>query len=571
MGASVLELATPRSCTSESLNSTLKDPTLLKLIGDYLQYQDKVRRGHLGKTGMFWLSMMDHARLVFMMDFAVKTNNFELFHHCNGAMADLFFAYDGHNYARYLTWFEAFLTNIDLSHPGALDYIKLGAIAVARSLIPGALAAVDKTMEETFMRFAKTSGGLLGLFNNCGAYQKWCRTTSARAQLYELTLEMCGMIDDPEMPKAGKHRELEPAQIKKSELAVQSVISAINGFTNPWRILDKSRLYSLASGAPIDPEVEADVLRAEAAGKAAKEQFIQERFISKRKDFFDRLKKLRLKTMDYCSKRVKLTSAQGKLFVYKEQSNLAFQLLVQTSEIYELRSNQEETDSRIVLYLHQAVKWGYKSSVVRTPDTDILMILLYHASRINLSIYLDHGSGKHRTLINVTELSESLGPDYCSTLLGFYVFTGEDCTSTFKGKGKVNPQKKLEKTPKLHKAFRQLGADWMVTDELQEEMESFTCIMYGQARMTSVDTVRRADKAIIESPKPHDPGMGWEKTGEEEVLEPVWAIGPILPPSLVEVLAQRAESEEHAALDKVTDYANNNLSVGEVDGELEME
>lgn len=158
----------------------------------------------------------------------------------------------------------------------------------------------------------------------------------------------------------------------------------------------------------------------------------------------------------------------------------------------------------------------------------------------------------------------------------------------------------------------------MVTDELQEEMESFTCIMYGQARMTSVDTVRvkmmrkmvgadkvldskskvdlerlpppkvcliphvqranyrvafykRADKAIIESPKPHDPGMGWEKTGEEEVLEPVWAIGPILPPSLVEVLAQRAESEEHAALDKVTDYANNNLSVGEVDGEYEHE
>ncbi|KAK5921446.1 hypothetical protein CgunFtcFv8_025151 [Champsocephalus gunnari] len=206
------------------------------------------------------------------------------------------------------------------------------------------------------------------------------------------------------------------------------------------------------------------------------------------------------------------------------------------------------------------------------------MILLYHASRINLF-------ASHRTLINVTELSESLGPDYCSTLLGFYVFTGENCTSAFKGKGKVNPLKKLEKTPKLHKAFRQLGADWMVTDELQEEMESFTCIMYGQARMTSVDTVRvkmmrkmvgtdskskvdlerlpppkvcliphvqranyrvafykRADKAIIESPKPHDPGMGWEKTGEEEVLEPVWAIGPD-PPSLVEVLAQRAESE----------------------------
>ena len=59
---------------------------------------------------------------------------------------------------RYLTWFDAFLTNIDLSHPGALDFIKLGVIAVARSLIPGALSAVDKTMEETFMKFAKSSG-----------------------------------------------------------------------------------------------------------------------------------------------------------------------------------------------------------------------------------------------------------------------------------------------------------------------------------------------------------------------------------------------------------------------------
>ncbi|KAJ8349354.1 hypothetical protein SKAU_G00244840 [Synaphobranchus kaupii] len=379
-----------------------------------MAYQQTVRKGHLGKTGMFWLSMMDHAR--------------------------------------YLTWFKAFLINIDLSHPGALGYIKLGAIAVARSLIPGALSAVDKTMEETFMKFAKTSGGLLGRFNMFGAYQKWCRTTSARAQLYELTLEMCGMIDDPDCPKAGKHREVEPSQIKKSEEAVQRI--------------QRSRLI---------------VLRAEAAGRAAKEQFIHDRFVSKKKDFFERLKKLKLKTMDHCSK---------KLFVYQEQSNLAFQLLVksqmldmpinldelmrypplalflmhlaspdgyfaktnkatilhyllqdrneelldqmigkhhfvfstdcyqpdsikaqerlrsgftekyiidgphtrkpidfkaflgnelnkkqlcdlllkvQASEIHALRSNQEETDSRIILYLHQAVKWGYKSSIVRDP------------------------------------------------------------------------------------------------------------------------------------------------------------------------------------------------------------
>ena len=89
-------------CSRENLDAALKDSSLLKVIHQYIQYQQKVREGHLGKTSMFWLSVMDHARLVFMLDFAVKTNNFELFHYCNGAMADLMFAYDGHNYSRYL-------------------------------------------------------------------------------------------------------------------------------------------------------------------------------------------------------------------------------------------------------------------------------------------------------------------------------------------------------------------------------------------------------------------------------------------------------------------------------------
>lgn len=41
-------------------------------------------------------------------------------------------------------------------------------------------------------------------------------------------------------------------------------------------------------------------------------------------------------------------------------------------EIHKLVSNQEETDTRVVLYLSCAVKLRYKSAaVVRTPDTNI--------------------------------------------------------------------------------------------------------------------------------------------------------------------------------------------------------
>lgn len=59
---------------------------------------------------------------------------------------------------RYLVWLEVFLTNINKSLSGAKELLKKGCIAVARSLIPGALSAVDKTMEETFMKFSKSAG-----------------------------------------------------------------------------------------------------------------------------------------------------------------------------------------------------------------------------------------------------------------------------------------------------------------------------------------------------------------------------------------------------------------------------
>ena len=57
-----------------------------------------------------------------------------------------------------------FFNIIDKTHPGATDLFKKGGIAVARSLITGSLGAVDKTMEESFMKFAKSAGTISNLF-----------------------------------------------------------------------------------------------------------------------------------------------------------------------------------------------------------------------------------------------------------------------------------------------------------------------------------------------------------------------------------------------------------------------
>lgn len=139
--------------------------------------------------------------------------------------------------------------------------------------------------------------------------------------------------------------------------------------------------------------------------------------------------------------------------------------------------------------------------------------------------------------------------------------------------------------------FRQLGDEWTVKPKVTDDIEAFTCLMYGQAREKSVNAVRsimlkkmvgedeklttkskvdlsrlppcrdnlvphiarvnyrvanykRANVPIFWCPKPYDLGQGWLKT-EEGILEPVWSCGPILPPTLVDLLEETVEEEEN--------------------------
>ena len=81
--------------------------------------------------------------------------------------------------------------------------LNIGAISVARSFIPANRCAVDKTIEETLMRYVKSQAGPGGrgagtsyLLNNYEAYRRWARTTHERSTYVEVMLQMANMSDD---------------------------------------------------------------------------------------------------------------------------------------------------------------------------------------------------------------------------------------------------------------------------------------------------------------------------------------------------------------------------------------
>ena len=124
-------------------------------------------------------------------------------------------------------------------------------------------------------------------------------------------------------------------------------------------------------------------------------------------------------------------------------------------------------------------------------------------------------------------------------------------------------------------------------------MEEFTCAIYGHPRETSINTVRgiilrkmigeseqltsksnvdlsklppcrdnllphiyrvnhrlacykRAHQAMFNHPSPYNDQQGWERL-EDGTLEPLWSTGPILPPSLIDIVERTTVETENDA------------------------
>ena len=121
------------------------------------------------------------------------------------------------------------------------------------------------------------------------------------------------MVDfprDPDYPRAGRHCELEKAEVKTYEDSVLRVLAAVRNFTNPFTVADKNRLYSLASGVPSPWN----------SRWTCSEQKLWADFIGHLQSrepgsFFDPIKKTKFKTMETCNKKITITSSSGKVIM----------------------------------------------------------------------------------------------------------------------------------------------------------------------------------------------------------------------------------------------------------------
>ena len=94
--------------------------------------------------------------------------------------------------------------------------------------------------------------------------------------------------------------------------------------------------------------------------------------------------------------------------------------------------SHEEADSRLFLHVADAVKNGYRKLLVRTVDTDVVVVAIATLNRTKPDeLWVVFYTGGHFRFIPIHEVAAAVGPRKSATLPLFHALTGCDTVFSF--------------------------------------------------------------------------------------------------------------------------------------------
>ncbi|XP_065184634.1 uncharacterized protein LOC135815285 [Sycon ciliatum] len=159
-------------------------------------------------------------------------------------------------------------------------------------------------------------------------------------------------------------------------------------------------------------------------------------------------------------------------------------------EVPNLRSTQEEADTRMLLHAYHASADYSTGLVIRSPDTDVLVLCIALASSIPARLLFETGRRAASRIVDISAVAEKLGAQVCSALLGLHAVTGCDSTSSFYRIGKKKAWKVLKSKQSHQIALAHMGDNFVLPVNLQKEVEKYVCHLYGHPELESINEAR---------------------------------------------------------------------------------
>ena len=152
--------------------------------------------------------------------------------------------------------------------------------------------------------------------------------------------------------------------------------------------------------------------------------------------------------------------------------------------------NHEEADTRIVIHVYDALERGAKKVMVRTVDTNVVVILIGQFYNIvgqysEAEIWVAFGTGKQFRYYSINHVCANLGIDRSLCLPPFHAFTGCDTTSSFFGRTKKTAWATWTAYPEVNEAFlyisNNLYSQTLSTSSHFQLLERFTILLYDKS------------------------------------------------------------------------------------------
>lgn len=163
-------------------------------------------------------------------------------------------------------------------------------------------------------------------------------------------------------------------------------------------------------------------------------------------------------------------------------------------------SDHEEADTRIVLHVKDSLQRGANKILIRTVDTDVVVILIGQFHSVigqypNAALWVAFGTGKHFCYYSINTICAHLGQVKSRCLPAFHAFTGCDTTSSFFGKTKKSAWNTWNVYQDVNTAFLYMADNPCngvnLTSPFFLLLERFTVLLYDKSSvLESVNEAR---------------------------------------------------------------------------------
>lgn len=310
-----------------SLTELLENASFTITMELFQVYLDSLRSQH--GLSAFWMSYLDMTEILLGLIRASREGNWMLHLACIREMIPWCFAYDKLNYARYLSYYYAIMSQLPADHPEVHDHFLQGGFSVQiGSRNPFGRIPVDQTIEETVNKDTQTPGGTKGFSLRPGAVNKYYLTSEYRSAYLRQLREMVGQGDS-----LLNHPDLQLPRIRRDEADVQSIVDILETcWVNPLSP-DQCEFVSLSNATVAPPDVAKDLLDAREIGEQAYQAFKHERLETTppTTQFHDKMTKKKLKTFSEIQKKPRSKGKDKEVALIADRNLFGHMVLVAQS------------------------------------------------------------------------------------------------------------------------------------------------------------------------------------------------------------------------------------------------